>query len=224
MSFEAIDEHERSQQLKEWLRKNVGTLFISISAALALIAGYHYWQSLKVTNALKAAESFEQLAKTLEDKDKAKTEAMIKSFKASGEKGGFAVMTALSQAQTASAEKNDKAADEAFAWAQSAANTVELKALVDLRVARVKLARGESEAALKIAQAITAKGFNALAGELRGDALLALKRPAEAFKEYDAALTEMDTAAAGRATLEMKRDDLIAYAKTSDAVTTGSKS
>ena len=84
----------------------------------------------------------------------------------------------------------------------------EVKTLAMLRRARLLVATGKAEAALELAKKIDGEGFKPLAAEVRGDALLALKRNSEAIGAYDEALVGLDSGAARRSIVEMKRDDL----------------
>ena len=37
MSLEELDEHERSERVREWVRKNVGSILIGLAAGIGLI-------------------------------------------------------------------------------------------------------------------------------------------------------------------------------------------
>ena len=77
-----------------------------------------------------------------------------------------------------------------------------------LRRARLLIAIGKADAALELANKVEGDGFKPLAAEVRGDALLALKRNSEAIAAYDEALVGLDSGATRRSIVEMKRDDL----------------
>jgi len=119
------------------------------------------------------------------------------------------VLAALQQADIAIGKNDLATAASALDWARQHAGLDSLKALVDLRSARVKLAQGDAEAAIKLVDALPKDDYASLAGELRGDALLKLGRADEARKAYQDALAQVtDAAAQGRGVLQMKLDDL----------------
>ena len=109
---------------------------------------------------------------------------------------------------TATSEGKTDAALASLEWAEAHATMPEVKTLAMLRRARLLVATGKAEAALELAKKIDGEGFKPLAAEVRGDALLALKRNSEAIGAYDEALVGLDSGAARRSIVEMKRDDL----------------
>jgi predicted negative regulator of RcsB-dependent stress response len=77
-----------------------------------------------------------------------------------------------------------------------------------LRRARITLAGGDADAALKQAEAIPTTMYEGLAAEVRGDALQALGRTDDARAAYQSALTLLDTGAPNRRIVEMKLADI----------------
>jgi len=86
-----------------------------------------------------------------------------------------------------------------------------LTSLASVRLARVMLAQGQGEAALKLIEPMAKDSKSAYAGllsELRGDTLKSLGRDEEAKQAYQAALTALDSGAPNRRIVEMKLTDL----------------
>ena len=117
-------------------------------------------------------------------------------------------MVALNDAATAVTDGKTDAALTSLEWAEAHATMPEVKSLSMLRRARLLIAVGKADAALELANTIEGDGFKPLAAEVRGDALLALKRNSEAIAAYDEALVGLDSGATRRSIVEMKRDDL----------------
>jgi predicted negative regulator of RcsB-dependent stress response len=110
----------------------------------------------------------------------------------------------------------DKQLDKAIAslqWAEAHAADPALKALVELRMARVQLAKGDGQAALATLEAMPAGQYAGLNQELRGDALVKLGRADDARKAYQAAMTALGEDAPQHAVLQMKIDDLAVAGK-----------
>jgi predicted negative regulator of RcsB-dependent stress response len=83
-----------------------------------------------------------------------------------------------------------------------------LTAVADLRRARIAVAQGKGEDALKLIEPLSKEAYAGLALEIRGDALKALGRDDEARQAYQDALTALDTGAPNRRIVEMKLTDL----------------
>ena len=113
-------------------------------------------------------------------------------------------------------EVQDKQFGKAIAslqWAEAHAAAPVLKSLVQLRLARVQLAKGDGQAALATLDAIPAGQYAGLTQELRGDALVKLGRADDARKAYQAAMAALGEDAPQHAVLQMKIDDLAVAGK-----------
>jgi len=98
-------------------------------------------------------------------------------------------------------------------WAQQHAKSPTLKALVNLRIARVQLAQGNAQQAITTLGQISANDYPGLVEELRGDALVKLKRPDDARKAYQAAEAALGKSELQGGDLQMKIDDLAVAGK-----------
>ncbi|HWT14963.1 MAG TPA: tetratricopeptide repeat protein [Patescibacteria group bacterium] len=208
MSLEELDEHERSERVREWVRKNVGSIAFGLIAGIGAIYGIDQWNHHRQRNAGLAGDEYRAYAEAVAKKDATAIATLGKSVRDKYPESPYAAMVALSDAATAVTEGKTDAALESLTWAEAHATMPELKSLAMLRRARLLLAAGKADAALELATKIDSDGFKPLAAEVRGDALLALKRDKEAVAAYDEALVGLDSGAARRPIVEMKRDDL----------------
>jgi len=209
MAFDVLDEHEQGELVRKWLRENALAILVGIVAGLVLIFGWQQWKARNVQRTAEAAARFQALVDA-EAAGKSQDAAQIaEALRSDYGKSVYAVLAALHQAQAAIAANDLPAAASALEWAgRNAPKEAALRSLIALRTARVKLAQGDAEAALRLADGEVGKDYAALAAELRGDALLKLGRTQEASAAYDNALAELDPQAPGRAIVQMKRDDL----------------
>lgn len=208
MSLEELDEHERSERVREWVRRNVGSIALGILAGIGAIYGLEQWGAHRDRNAGLAGDEYRAYAEAVTSKDASAIATLGKALRDKYPESPYAALSALNDAATAAADGKADAAIASLEWAESHATMPELKSLAMLRRARLLLAAGKAEEALALAGKIDADGFKAQAAEVRGDALLALKRQADALAAYDEALVGLDSGAARRAIVEMKRDDL----------------
>ena len=208
MSLEELDEHERSERVREWVRKNVGSILIGLAAGIGLIYGLEQWSHHRNRTAGLAGDDYRAYAEAVEKKDAAAVATLGKTLRDKYPDSPYAALAALNDAAAAAADGKPDEALASLAWAEANVTMPELKELAMLRRARLLLATDKSDQALALASQISAEGYKALAAEVRGDALLALKRNAEAVTAYDEALMGLDAASPRRQLVEMKRDDL----------------
>lgn len=208
MSLEELDEHERSERVREWVRKNVGSIALGILAGIGAIYGLEQWGAHRDRTAGLAGDEYRAYAEAVTGKDATAIATLGKALRDKYPDSPYAALSALNDAATAAADGKADAAIASLEWAETHATMPELKSLAMLRRARLLLAAGKADEALALAGKIDADGFKAQAAEVRGDALLALKRQGDALAAYDEALVGLDSGAARRAIVEMKRDDL----------------
>ena len=84
--------------------------------------------------------------------------------------------------------------------------------MIALRQARVTLARGKADEALKQLDAMAKGNYAGLVADLRGDALYKLDRAEEARTAYQDALSNVDPRAPSHALIQMKLDRIPAAA------------
>lgn len=208
MSFDVLDEHEQGEVVRKWLRENALSIAIGVGLGIALIFGWQQWKAHGVQRDVEAATQYQALADAVDakrDEDIAKVADLLRKDYAGTVYAAFA---ALQQADLAT-EKNDLiAAATALEWARDHAGNEGLKSLATLRLARVKLAQGDADGALKLADGIGKDDYAALVAELRGDALAKLGRTDAARTAYEEALSKLDPQAPNRGFVQMKLDDV----------------
>ena len=208
MAIELMDEHEKGEHVRAWLRQNGGAIIGGVAIGLGLIFGFQYWERSKIEHKLTAATNFHALTEAVEAKDDATANALATELTEKYSDTPYAALAAL-RVSGAKLQAGDMAsAAGTLEAARTAAADPALQALVDLRLARIEIGEGKSEAALKRLDAIKDGAYAGLVAEARGDALYALDRRDDARTAYQDALTALDTGAANRNLVEMKLADL----------------
>lgn len=213
MEFEAYDDYEQNERVVKWLRANGLSIVVGIIIGLVGIFGWQQWRTHQVRTQLAAAQLYldMQVAQASNQTDVANrlADQLMKDYS----KSPYAVFAANARArQEVHAGRLDKGA-VALEWAAAHASDTALKPLLQLRVARLQLARDQGDAALKTLEAIPATSFTGMAQELRGDVLVKLGRLDDARKAYQAAMTALSAEAPQRGVLQMKLDDLAVAGK-----------
>lgn len=212
MAIELLDEHEQSEVVRKWLADNLGSILWGIIGGLVLVAGYQFWMKLSTERQEQAQIQYLSLVEAADKKDDAQVAQIGKVLREKFPRSPYASFAAMREADTLIAQGKPDEGAQLLEFAREHAKLDELKELVTLRLARVRLAQGQADAALKLLDGDAAETFKAVRLELRGDALVALHREAEARTAYEQALTLVDAAAPNRQLLEMKSNELAAAA------------
>lgn len=210
MAFEVLDEHEQGELVQKWLRENAISLVVGVALGLVLIFGWQQWKAHRVRAGVEAATQFQALTSANDAKREADVASIAEAVRKDHPDTAYAVFAAMYQADAATRKNDLAAAASALEWAQQHADVAGLKSLATLRLARVKLAQGDADAAVKLLDAISKDDYAGLAGEVRGDALTKLGRVDAARTAYQEALSHLDPQAPNRSVVQMKLEDLAA--------------
>lgn len=210
MSFDVLDEHEQGELVQKWLRENAMSIAVGIALGLVLIFGWQQWKSHQSRKAVEAANQYQAMSDALTakrfDDAKAIGDALRKDYPDSA----YATFAALRAADAANDKGDLKTAATDLEWAEQHAGAPALKALAGINLAKVKLAQGDADGALKLLDAVPKGDYAAVAGEARGDVLAQLGRNDDARAAYQDALSHLDPQSPDRAFVQMKLDNLAA--------------
>jgi predicted negative regulator of RcsB-dependent stress response len=208
MALEMMDEHEKGEAVRAWIRQNGSAIIGGVALGLALIFGYQWWERSKAEHRLTAATQYQAVTEAAAKKDLDALGALSAELTKTYADTPYALLAAL---QLADARINAGQVKEARAALDDAARLSAepaLLALIELRRARLALAEKDAEAAIKLVDAMPKDMYAGLAAEIRGDALLSLGRTDDAREAYSTALIELETGAPNRRIVEMKLADL----------------
>ncbi len=179
-----LDEKEQWQQVLAWLREQGPWILGGVAIALAVFGGWHFWQNRIQQRDLAAASRYQQVMDAFEHHDIGGgvqlADALVKAFPGTG----YADQANLAVARI---QVESRQLDQAAARLQqvlAATKDAELALIARLRLARVQLAQGKADDALKTLDAAKPGAFAARYAEVRGDALLAKGDRAGALKAY----------------------------------------
>ncbi len=208
MAFEVLDEHEQGELVQKWLRENVLSIVVGVALGLVLIFGWQQWKSHGVRHSAEAASQYLALTTAVDGKKADDTTKIAELIRKDYPDTVYAVLAALQQADTATTKGDLAAAANELDWARDHAKDDSLKGLIAARSARVKLAQGDADGALKVLDGMPKGDYSGLAAEIRGDALAKLGRGDDARNAYQDALSNLDAQAPNRGFVQMKLDDL----------------
>lgn len=211
MAFEEYDEYEQGERVQQWLRQNGLSIVVGIAIGLVGIFGWQQWSKHKADHQAQAANLYQQ-AQMAAASGKSEgadtfTEQLIKDYADTS----YAMFAVSDRAQRQVQAKQMDKALESLNWAETHASDASLKALVQLRIARVLLGQGKGADALAALDRMPPKSYEGVAQELRGDVLVKLGRPDDARKAYEAAKVALGENAPQ--SVQMKIDDLAVAGK-----------
>ena len=213
MAFDEYDKYEQSELVQKWLRENGLSIVVGIAIGLVGIFGWQQWRNHQARNESAAAQLYQQVRGALASGNAAEATSLTDQLMKDYAKSPYAVFALSDQARQQVQDKQLDKAEASLQWAQAHAGESALKALVELRLAQVELARGNGATALATLDQIPAGSYRGLAQELRGDALVKLGRSDDARKAYQTALSTLGGEAPQRGALQMKLDDLAVAGK-----------
>jgi predicted negative regulator of RcsB-dependent stress response len=208
MAFEVLDEHEQGELVQKWLRENAISIAVGVLLGIVLIFGWQQWKAHRLRHEAEAGAQFQALSDAVTAKRDDEVGSIATTLRTDFPKSVYAVLGAMYQADIATRKADLPGAASALEWAQANAGADALKTLATVRLARVKLAQGDADAAVKLVDGVGKDQYAALTGELRGDALVKLGHVDAARTAYQEALSHLDAQAPSRNFLQMKLDDL----------------
>ena len=205
MHFET--EEQQVEAIKKWWAENGKSIIAGVVLGLAILFGWRGWVDWQERQAEAASEQFAEARKAFDSaqpdlvRDKA---ALLRKEYA---RTPYASLATLLEARIDARDGKLEQAAEALIWVRDHAREPILQEVARLRLARVRVAQQQPDAALAELEPLADNGaWTSLVAEIRGDALRARGDLAGARQAYDRALLS----AGGRAPryLKMKRADL----------------
>ncbi|MBI3771703.1 MAG: tetratricopeptide repeat protein [Gammaproteobacteria bacterium] len=200
-------EREQIDAIKKWWKTNGKAVMAGLILGAVSLIGWQQWQAYNKSQREGASMEYEVLIGELQQGNNQAVTDRGKRIMDEYGKTSYAMMTALILAKK-SVESGDMPA--ARTYLQTVVNDAdqpEIKQIAQLRLARIMLAQGEGDAALKLINEISSTGFEALHGEIKGDILVSLGKKDEARAAYQAAIKALEPGQ-DKSVLEMKLDDL----------------
>jgi len=211
---EDLSDNERAEQLRQWWSENWLWIVGGIALGLAALAGYQYWQQTR----FKASEDDEaSYMAVLDSLGANKLEAAAKqadTLRSVHPKSPYADQADLALARASAESRDFDTAAKRLRAVVDGSRDPQLRLIAKSRLARVLLAQGKHDDALKLLDVAEAGSFAPMYHDVRGDVFAAKGDSAAAAREYDAVLAANDASEAGvdRAYVELKRDALPAAA------------
>ena len=200
-----LDDHEQSERVLEWLRRNGAGLFGGVLLGLAAIGGWKFWEQ-RQQQQYELADQYQAALDAIEASDE-KVASKVDAL-------GSSVYASLARLQLAAAQADAGQRDAAIATLKAvSAGEPAIASIVDQRLARLLIDAEQPEAALEL----VADNDAPVALEIRGDAQYALGDRKAALASYTQALAKLDIGSPQRRLLELKLTEVGGIPATTEA-------
>jgi predicted negative regulator of RcsB-dependent stress response len=206
MAVYDLEEQDQLDDLKAWWHRwgNVITwVLVAACVAFAGIQGYRWWTAKQVE---EASALFAGLSQAVRANELPKAKDAVAQLEDRFGRTGYAPRGALILAKMHFDAGDTAAARTQLQWVIDKADETELKEIARYRLAEVLLNDKQYDEALKVLDAKHGDAFTALYADLRGDALAAAGRVADARAAYQLALTKFDPKSQYRNYVQVKLD------------------
>lgn len=205
MVDEFLSEREQAEQLRSWLRENWIWLAAGVALTVGGYYGYRAWESRQASRAVDAGQRFAAML------DAIGANRRDEGLRLAGElTGDFADTPYADQATLVLArldvDSGDfAAAEKRLAAVAGASEDPDLRIVARLRLARVQMAQGRYDEAIRSLDAVATPAVDARVLELKGDVRLAQGDSAAALADWRKAqeAAEADPAAASQVDMEL---------------------
>lgn len=208
MALDSIEE-EHLDTLKRWWKESGKSVVAGVVIGLALLFAIWTWRDYSSTQAETASAEYQLLIAEVEQGDTQagleRGERIVNEFSGTP----YAVFSALAVAKLALDAGDSGVARNYLQYALANADQPNIEHVARLRLARVMIADGETQAALDLVSSVEPGSFLSAYEEIKGDIHVSMGEPQLARTAYQTALEALEDAdPEEKALLRMKLDDL----------------
>lgn len=187
MNYVEVEDDE-TDQVKKFLKKYGNALLTVVLVIILGIVGMQYWHKHQVKVAAEASITYENLLGSIAAKQAPQTQAFANQLMQDFSSTPYAKMAALIMAKQAVQANKLPLAMTKLQWVVDNAGSKAIKAIAQIRLARVQISASEAKQALATLAKVKVPEFMAEANMVKGDAYMSLKNSADAKVAYTAAL------------------------------------
>lgn len=199
-----LEEQEQLDQLKSFWKQYGNLVTWSLIAVLAAYAAWNGWNWWQRDQAVKSSAMFDELDKAAQNGDADTAARVFADMKERYPRTAFTQQGGLLAAKVQFDKGQTDPALATLAWVSANAVETEYQTVARLRAAGLLLDQKKYDEAIKQLDGATAKEFEALVADRRGDVLLAQGKKDDAKAAYSKAWATMDAKVDYRRLIEAK--------------------
>ncbi len=199
-----LEEQEQLDQLKAFWKQYGNAIVWLLTLVLAGFAAWNGWNWWQREQAVKAGAMFDELDRAVQAGETARAAGVFKDMQERFPRTAFTQQGGLATARVQFEKGELDAATATLGWVADNAVEDEYKTVARLRLAGVLADQKKYDDALKQLDAATAKEFEALVADRRGDVLMAMGRKDEAKAAWQKAWAAMDAKVEYRRLIDAK--------------------
>jgi len=208
MALYDLEEQDQIDDLKAWWTRYGGTVTVALVLGCLVIAGVQGWRWYAGKRAENASVLYGAVSEAARTRDTAKAKDAIAQITDRYASTAYAPRAALLYAKMLYDAGDRNGAKSQYAWVVEHAPEEEVKAIGRYRLAQVQIDDKQYDAALATLDAKHPASFDGMFADLRGDALAAAGRVADARSAYESALAKLDAKSPYRNFVQVKHDAL----------------
>ncbi|HKP66291.1 MAG TPA: tetratricopeptide repeat protein [Casimicrobiaceae bacterium] len=208
MAVYDLEEQDQIDELKAWWDRYGGAVTVGLVLAVLVIGGVQGWRWWNGKRAEDASVLYSAVSDASRAKDPAKAKDAIAQITDKYAGTGYAPRAALLYAKMLYDSGDRDGAKAQYTWAAEHAKEDEIQAIARFRLAQVQVDQKQYDAALATLDAKHPDAFDGVFADLRGDALAAAGRTADARTAYETALAKLDAKSQYRTYVQVKHDTL----------------
>jgi len=210
-------EEQQVEDLKEWWKDNGTPLIVGAVLGLSGFFGWKFYSEKQVAYQVAASDRYLTVTEELEKDDKTQLIENANAVKTDFPDSTYSVLSAFQLAKIAVVKNDLDAAASELDWVITNHPNNELTAVAKIRLARILIAQQKSEQALSLLSFDSDSGYFEVASLIRGNALMALGKKAEALEAYKTA-DNLSQSTANHPTLKLAIEKLTSEATSSAQV------
>lgn len=205
---EYMNDDDRVLVLRRWWEGNAASMLVSLVLVIGGVIGWRWYNDYTQTREEAASSTYQRYIEARQrDAKPEEVATILATLDTDFSKTGYRAFSLFYRAHDA-AEAQDYA--KASQYLETVINETKddrLRDVARLRVARLQVQAGNTDAALETLRKITGQGFRSYVAELKGDILLSQQKVDEAREAYQAAAAAAEGGEV-QPVLQMKITDL----------------
>jgi len=199
-----LEEQEQLDQLKAFWKQYGNLITWTLTLVLAAFAAWNGWNWWQREQAAKAGAIYDELDKAAQAGDVERTAGIFKDLRERFPRTAYAEQGGLLAAKLQAEKQQRDNAIATLGWVAENATETEYRTVARLRLAGLLLDKKQYDEALKQLDGATAKEFEPLVADRRGDVLIAQGKTEEAKAAYLKAYQALDDKVGYRRLIDAK--------------------